>query len=199
MQKLRTQEKRLACINLDAESSIALITKINVKIDELKLELEKESLHATQGAMLRSKSTYNELGEKNSKYFFALEKRNAKGKTMTLLINDKNESITGTQNILIEQANFYKKLYTKDPNISFKMDTLPERKVSETDKVLLDSDITMEELAIALQQTKNSKSPGLDGLSTDWYSFLCKIKHVLLDVFKECLSVKEFFHQVEGD
>ena len=40
------------------------------------------------GVMIRSKARWVELGEKNSKYFCGIEKRNYKNKTITKLKTD---------------------------------------------------------------------------------------------------------------
>ena len=50
--KLRMQEKKLACINLKSETVISQIEKVNLKIDYLKDELQKEYNYKVQGAMM---------------------------------------------------------------------------------------------------------------------------------------------------
>ena len=51
-------------------------------------------------------------GEKNSKYFLSLERRNYTNKVMTKLILDNNEEITSQEDVIKEQTRFYKTLYT---------------------------------------------------------------------------------------
>lgn len=48
--------------------------------DTLRKDLEEKSNYITQGIIIRSKARWYESGEKNSKYFLTLEKRN-KAKT----------------------------------------------------------------------------------------------------------------------
>ena len=62
--KLRTHEKKLACINLKSDKAMEIIQKINLKIDEVREEIEKESLYVTQGAVLRSKTNLRIWGKK---------------------------------------------------------------------------------------------------------------------------------------
>ena len=45
--------------------------------------LRKITLIKTKGAILRSKARWHEEGERNTKYFFSLEKRNHDNKTIT--------------------------------------------------------------------------------------------------------------------
>ena len=54
------------------------IKNISLQLDELYLDLAK-------GAFIRSRAKWLEEGEKNSSYFFALEKRNGQRKALTSL------------------------------------------------------------------------------------------------------------------
>ena len=192
--KLKALEKKLACINLQADNSISLIEKVNIKIDDTKSELNQGELIVTQGAILRSKTKFYEMGEKSTKYFFALEKRNAKRKTMDTVLTDENRTIKGTRNVLNEQQNFYRKLYSKVNGITFQMKEKPEYTLSEINKIELDKEITLEELSIALKQTKRNKSPGIDGIPADFYKvFFPKLKCLLLDAFKESLALQRIY------
>lgn len=51
------------------------------------MELEELTLQRTQGAIIRSRANWAELGEKNSAYFFNLEKHNKNKKIITQLQN----------------------------------------------------------------------------------------------------------------
>ena len=70
--KLKTQNKRLACINLSASNAILLIERVNVKIDAIKRELELEHEKRAAGARIRIRIRWHEYGEKSSKYFLRL-------------------------------------------------------------------------------------------------------------------------------
>ncbi len=60
--------------------------------------------------MLRSKIKYYEFGEKPTKYFFDLEKRNSVAKTITRLNIDDN-IVTNPKEILNAQSDFIR-IYT---------------------------------------------------------------------------------------
>ena len=65
----------------------------------------------TSGILVRAKARWLKDGEKNSKYFFGLERRNFVNKTISC-IYDKNEiQITDNKCILKELKDFYGKLY----------------------------------------------------------------------------------------
>lgn len=60
--------------------------------------------------MLRSRSRYEDLGEKPSKYFFNLENRNYTNKVMNMIIDESGSEFTETKDILKCQQEFYKKI-----------------------------------------------------------------------------------------
>ena len=67
----------------------------------------------TQGAIIRSRQQLYEEGEKNSRYFFNLEKRNSNLKSINRL-ELSNTSITEDPDaILNEMKMYYQKLYRK--------------------------------------------------------------------------------------
>ena len=70
----------------------------------------------TKGAILRSKVRWHDDGERNSKYFYAFEKRNYTYKAITRLKNAENVYTEGQFNILDKEKCFYESLY-KSKNI----------------------------------------------------------------------------------
>ena len=69
---------------------------------------------------------------------------------MKRLVNDKGDTITEPKKILKEQKEFYKKLYTSNDKVEFKMNVIPENKISADDKKSMDTPITLDELSKAL-------------------------------------------------
>ena len=134
------------------------------------IEIDKDKI---QGLIVRSKSKFVEEGEKSSKYFFDLEKRNAIKKHMRKLKLDSGEEISDQKTILYKQQEFYKKLYSTKINNETNFDnflkspTLP--KLSETQKQKCDLPISLTECKEALDTFENGKSPGNDGITTEFY------------------------------
>ena len=191
--RLHTQEKRLTCINLQANNAITLINKINQKIDGIKEEIQNELSHKVQGAMIRVKVKWYEDSEKMSKYFFSLEKFQAKNRAMTAT-RTKDGSITrNCSQILEQQKHFYEKLYTKDDSVHFAQTNSPV-KISEEQRLELDKEITMHEFSVALKETKNGTSPGLDGWTTDFLKmFYLHLREPIYEAFMWCVKVKRLF------
>jgi hypothetical protein len=70
-------------------------------------------------------------------------------------------------------------------------------KVGQQDKELLETPVQLEELAIAVHDLPNSKTPGTDGIPIDFYKvFWGKIKHTVLSsinfaIEQKCMSMDQ--------
>ena len=136
-------------------------------------ELEKEH---TAAVIFRCKARWVLESERNTAYFYSLEKARHKARTCAVLINDRGVMIKGTQQILQLQKDFYQKLYTSDKTIQFQ----PKVKcpqITENQRNEMESKITIDELEQSLKQMANGKTPGQDGLSVAFYrKFWSKLK-----------------------
>ena len=74
-----------------------------------------------RGIMLRSKVRWFAEGEKNTKYFLALERAAHNFKTCQSLIQDNGVLVENQEDIIEMQRKFYEDLYKKDPTISFQL------------------------------------------------------------------------------
>jgi exonuclease III len=166
---------------------------------ENKAYIEDYNNNKANGAIMRSKASWAEFGERNSKFFLNLEKRNHNMKCITKLLNDDDIEVTNPEEILKYEETFYKNLYSNPiKNIQeqqdeqnatefFKDETLP--KIHQSNKIKCESDITMHETSIALKGLQNGKSPGSDGFTPDFYKFFWPtIKKV---VFQSIIQANE--------
>jgi exonuclease III len=140
--------------------------------------IENYNDEKTNGAMLRSKVDWTEHGEKNTKFFLNLEKRNYNLKCITKLIDNEQKEITEAPEILKYEEEFYKTLYSSNKTAKEIRKTAKDNfmdkdmpKLKKDDKQSCETPITIEELGVALRELKNGKSPGSDGLTTDFYKF----------------------------
>ena len=123
------------------------------------------------GLLLRSGAKWIEDGEKPTKYFCNLEKRNFVNKTVTKLVNPNGNEITDQKQILEEIKHFYENLYKsrdnslEDINLHTLFEDFEIPVLSDDDKVRVDQDITKAEILEVLKKCKNNKSPGTDGFS----------------------------------
>ena len=195
LKKLNAMEKKLACINLSSARAVPIIKRINGKIDTIRAELEKITSYEIRGTMLRSKVRFYEEGEKNSRYFFGLEKARAKSKTMKRIQTEEGKIIVSPTEVRAEQRKFYSDLYKSDANIKFELCNLEVRKITDIEVERTESEITMEELTAALRQTSRRKTPGPDGIPADFYQFFfLKMKTVLLETFRYAFKVGKIHH-----
>lgn len=100
-----------------------LTTKINtseeekVEIKDISLKLDGLYSDLAKGAFIRSRAKWLEEGEKNSGYFFALEKRIGQRKTLTSL-NIGGNTCNGPVLISKFVAAFYSELYSSRFDVS---------------------------------------------------------------------------------
>ena len=152
------------CTN-PSENSLEVITSI-------KRELESINNEKMKGSILRSKCVWAEHGEKNSKYFLGLEKHNYVNKLISKIDVD-GKIITNSNEINGEIKTFYEKLYGPNHiNDQLLDDVLVDiPKLSKEDSDITTGLITYKECLKSLKSLPNGKTPGIDGLTTDFYKF----------------------------
>ncbi|WP_419584615.1 hypothetical protein, partial [Thiolapillus sp.] len=164
----------------DLQNSIQrLETKINLTEDEkMKLEHNKLDLVALrekkmEGVLLRSRARWIAEGEKITKYFCELEKRNYVSKQMIKLTANNGEEIHEVKDIIKEVKTFYERLYSdrqvEECEISDLVGDIPTLTLQE--KTSLEGKITLDEASAALKNMKNNKSPGSDGFTVEFFKF----------------------------
>ena len=139
----------------------------------LRAEVNKIAEYRTKGAIIRSTTRWHESGEKNTKYFLNLEKRQHCKTHVSKLKTIDERDITDPKEILDQGKLFYKNLYTAIPcNISqykFFFDDVDLVKLKETEQEELELPLQNEECLLILKQCAKCKCPGADGLSVEFY------------------------------
>ncbi len=143
-------------------------------LEEKKAELEELRVNKLRAAMLRAKVKEYELGEKPTRYFLSLEKRNGAAKTMTQLKVD-NKIVTDHKKILEAQRDYYKNLYSARPvdeetSKAFLCDRYV-KKLNDAQQEMCEGLITLAEVKKTLAGMANNKSPGSDGFTAEFYKF----------------------------
>ena len=174
--------------NVDLDPNNANVNALNSAKENLELFYE-EKVH---GIVIRARARWHEHGERSSKYFLNLEKRNHVKKHMRRL-KISGSTKTDPFNILSEQKRFYQDLYTSK-NIrtdstqtaeSF-LSNLDIPRLTEEQKLSCEGKITPEECAAVLENFQNNKSPGNDGIPVEFYK---KFWSLISEPFTKCVAV----------
>ena len=120
-----------------------------------------------KGSIVRSKTKWTEQGEKPTKYFFNLERRNYNHKTIKELKHPDGTPVTKEDEILKEIEIFYKDLFTSTTSVNLEVPKLEDSVSSE-----LEGEITLRECKDILCTFSSGKSPGEDGFTWEFYNCL---------------------------
>lgn len=160
------------------------------KLVLLHSSLDKMYVSKARGAYIRSKAKWIEEGERSSAYFCRLEKRRQERNTIKTLIIDHQECADPTK-ISKEIFDFYSRLYSSsyshtDAEALFESIKEHIPKVDECFKNWCDAEIQMEEVEKALKCLALDKSPGSDGLTSNFYRhFWADLKDLMFNMLKE--------------
>ena len=143
-------------------------------LDQLEmLERKLEELRAPkiQGFIIRSRVSWHDEGERCTKYFLSLEKRNNLRKSISS-IKVEDKTIHRKKDILHEFTSHYKAKYSvtcelPDPTSYLKQNI--KRKLSTKQRELLDTPLTLHELTVVLASMKKGKSPGTNGFTAAFF------------------------------
>lgn len=160
------------------------------KISYLENKIEQAYAYKARGAQIRSKQQWIEKGEKNNKYFLGLEKSRQNKKVILKLKDDNGNIVSNQSEILKIERSFYAKLYAEENNkspdemVEYISNTNTKHKLTKDESRNCDGYITLEELTSAVNNIKPNKSPGMDGLSANFYkTFWNELGPMLLKVF----------------
>ena len=165
----------------------------------LKKELQGIYEANGEGAIFRSKVRCIERGEKPTKYFFNLEKRNYDKKIVTQLYNGEEELLSDFKKINKEIENHFSRYYKtnfdpgEEKEISRKFQSfvrdLNLTQLAEQENLELEAVINIEEVQSALNSFQNNKTPGDDGFTKEFYeAFFDLIGPALLDSLNACFE-----------
>ena len=181
-----------ACLSND----MGLIKEIETNLQIAKADLSILRDRLVRAYILRSKVQYYEEGEKATKYFCNLEKRNYINKVIHKLNLD-GKIITDPSEILTEQKRFYNNIYSSkvssNPCLRAKFFTNKNiKKLDPEDKISCEGEITESEAKIVLKNMKKNKTPGTDGFPVEFYKFFWNdISSFLINSFNEAFTKGE--------
>ena len=143
-----------------------------------KEKLKQLDLRDLEANKIRAKAQFSEEGERSTRYFFSLEKKRKAEQTIRLLTKENMDTVKDMKGLLSETHAFYKKLFSAQPCDEAAQNaflSVPFPKLSECDREHCDRDLTEEELRKAVLSMENDKSPGIDGLTNNFYKHFLPI------------------------
>ena len=157
--------------------SSPLIDGVLREYDELKTELQSIYEEKGKQAIFRAKCRWVENGERPTNYFFNLEKRNYKKKTISEL-RLQDDSTTNNGNVILET--YFKNIYTSDytySNEEWDSFTLNLKipKLSDEDRDNLEGPRTYDECKKVLETFQADKAPGEDGFTAEFYKYFFEL------------------------
>ena len=169
-------------------SEIDLVLK---EFDNLKTELQSIYDKKGMAAIFRSKCRWIEMGERPTKYFVNLEKRNYIKKTITELRMEDETVIKKETQILDAIENYFSNLYlstdsTTQEDYDKYIQDLSLPRLSDEERDNMEGVLTYEECKKVLETFQNDKSPGEDGFTVEFYKFFFDLLgHDLIASFNE--------------
>ena len=166
-------------------------TCLQEQYDDSKSWLESWYDDLTKGAILRSKSEWYEKGEKSTKFFLNLEKKNSTKNTIrnVFIKNDDNTMSQSDDEVMIlnHAKTFYETLFKRKSNCSFNecsvlLSEINTPTLSQKQKEQCDKMLAIEELSDSLDSMQSGKTPGNDGLTVEFYkTFWDHLKNTLYE------------------
>jgi len=193
LQKRLNELDQLICDSVDS----AQVNHLEAEFFQLKHELCFIYENKGKGSIVRSKTKWTEQGEKPTKYFLNLERRNYNHKKIMELKQSDNTSLTKEAEILKEIEIFYKNLYTSTnflENALFEnfIENLELPKLEDSVSSELEGEITLKECKDILCTFSSGKSPGEDGFTWEFYNcFFDLLGQDLVDCFNDSFRAGE--------
>ena len=195
-EKARQRRKKLSDIEASLRTCEERCNELPSARDQEELEMlqmEYDSIYEqiAKGAIIRSKATWYEKGEKSNKYFLNLETHKKAKSSVCKVFNREGVLITDPKKILHEIYNFYSNFCKQEP-LSPSEDVLNSflnnpkiLKLSDNDIRICDGKLIVDECYKSLQLFESNKSPGNDGLTVEFYRAFW---HVLGSVMVDSLN-----------
>ena len=166
------------------------------QINDTKIQLNNLLETATQGSYIRSKAEWCEKGDRCSKFFMNLENKRQSSNIINHIKTSNGNHVYKQNDIMKELSTFYQNLFksnkTSNENVNqyFSKVTI-DKKLDCCEKLWCDNQIREEELGKVVNNLKSNKSPGLDGLTPEFYkSFWKSISTPFCDMVNESFSKK---------
>ncbi len=195
----RKKEKEMLLRIKKLEDKLHLLEdEVLEEYQELKAEFEQIYDEKIKGQIMRSRARWIAQGERNTKYFYGLEKRNYSNQSITQLQREDGKIIEKPEEILNEIFGYFNNQFSFSPTdlnaeeCERLFQELPQ--ITKRENKDLGEPITTEECEIAMKQMVEGKSPGEDGIPVEFYkTFWSLIKEDLMRAYTTSLEEGEVY------
>lgn len=160
----------------DLQEEMPLSDLAAEEYQSIKRELFQLQLLKSRESMIRSSARWVSLADCPSKYFLNLEKRNFDDRTVSSIFNDDGILLTLPQDVQAYQKQHFSRQHAdsmhscSDPHTNtVPFSQHPRYHLEEADTQELDSPLNLEEMYRALKSMNTGKSPGSDGIPSEFY------------------------------
>ena len=151
-----------------------------------KIELEELTQKRTVQSMFRSGAKWAMEAERNTKYFFNLERTKYGEKTSYALIKDDGEITTEQAEIIELQRIYFQDLYTADASVKYSLPQLVKEHVDPQSIAASQNEFNEQEILTAIKGLKNGSCPGNDGFPIEFYKvFWNQVKEMIILMMNE--------------
>ena len=180
------EEKRIVNTLQNLMSVATSDSRVNEEEESLRNELYLIREKKVEGMLLRAKAKWIELGERPTRYFCSLEKRQYARKYIGSLNINGHE--THDQNVIINHLkHFFEKVF-RSRGRSKKLSDIRHRlgdnvpRLSTDERMEIEGMLSVQEASSAVAKLHNDKSPGPDGFTSNFFKFF------FLERFRDILS-----------
>ena len=155
-------------------------------LEDLKMKYDSHFDYIAKGAIIRSRASWYEKGEKSNKYFLGLESHRGTKSCIRGMFSSDGNLTTNPMKIMKEIEKFYSDLYAADDEPVYENHPFvqgPEiPKLSYDMRNNCEGKLSVKECFDCLQSFENNKAPGNDGLTVEVYkTFWNSIGNLLVD------------------
>lgn len=182
----KEKERELRCewVRLNGEPVVD-----NVKLIGIQNEINEMERIKCEGAIVRSRAQYAIEGEKSTQFFLNLEKRRQEKCYLNYIRNKEGKIVNDFVKIVGCVQDYYEALYKSEGSDEVATKNVLgviKSKLGVSDKLICEQDIMTTDIDKAIDQLSVNKSPGSDGLTTNFYKVFKKIlSPILLQVFDD--------------
>ena len=163
---------------------------VAIEISQLESELKALISRELEGSKIRSRVRWLEDGERPTRYFFQLEHERIARNFVTSILDSNDVEVFAREEIERAHVRFYSDLFSKEPiNAVYKQICLDsiDKVLSAPQRDSCEGLLSLPELTDSLRSLNLGRSPGSDGLITEFYlHFWSSLGPLLLRVAEKC-------------